>query len=262
MEDSLARGICHGRQRDQIGSGRRKSKRRSSTPTGMQLTGPKTEDERSKSQIFFLNTFYKDIYYYLETNKSQSVAPLVRFHSNTNFPQDLDRCEYDDNYDDSSCILARNKSESRTQADHSLIQSTATWISGYDFARPRMSLNLTDSLDGHILQYHDLVICSLTTLLDNENQNPNRFAIMPLISSSENVLAAVLAIGATKLAFMYNDEALYQRRAFFHQQRATSKLSRLLWNVNGDLNKWLEALATTLVFCWCDVSFLVSTSSF
>ncbi|KAL2435300.1 hypothetical protein ABEF95_015275 [Exophiala dermatitidis] len=108
-----------------------------------------------------------------------------------------------------------------------------------------------DSLDCHILQYYDHIICSNTSLLDDEAHNPFRYVMLPIASSSTMVFKAILAIGAGKLAFQ---EPRYRHRAVLHRHRLLKHLRQSIPDVENDLSKCLDATASALILCWYDIS--------
>ena len=263
VEDSEARGICHGRQgvwssngtaRHGKGKPHSKSASISSQPPSSPLA-LRPASAASASPTFFLNTFDGDIQHYLVVSGSGRSAPAyITLPGMDSF---LDKKEAEDSEEESGypCV-ARPAIEKQKQptSDRPPHRSRGRHQK-FDLWRP-VSLNpaglancLTES-DEYILQFYVQVVCSTTTILDDEFHNPQRYALIPMTSSSERVLAAVLAIGATKLA--YND-ARFRRRALYHRHQVIANLAGLLEDIHTDHTRYLEALASTMILCWCDV---------
>ena len=261
VEDSEARGICHGRQGvwSSNGTARRgkphsKSASISSQPASSPLA-LRPASTAVASPTFFLNTFDGDIQHYLVVSGSGRSAPAyITLPGMDSF---LDKKAADDSEDESGypCV-ARPRTENRKlPASDSPPHRSRGQHLRFDLSTP-VALNpaglanyLTES-DEYILQFYVQVVCSTTTILDDEFHNPQRYALIPMTSSSERVLAAVLAIGATKLA--YND-ARFRRRALYHRHQVIANLAGLLEDIHTDHTRYLEALASTMILCWCDV---------
>lgn len=260
IEDSEERGICHGREG--VWSSKQTSQRKR-PPKSSPLSPPasrkslriaRTSDPTSPT--FFLNTFSEDVQHYYIVNCSRSAysqggtCPAVGSF--------LDSKTYEDQKDDSEypCVAPHGGSRRRgSQPEDPLGAMDVGSSLGFCSSVPMM-LNPTglsiclDEEDEYILQFYINVVCSTATILDDELHNPQRYVLIPMTSSSERVLAAVLAIGATKLA--YNDSR-YRQRALFHRHQVISNLSGLLQDINTDPIRYLEALASTMILCWSDV---------
>ena len=114
------------------------------------------------------------------------------------------------------------------------------------------------SLDGYVLDYYDRFVCSNATLFDGETHNPLRYLILPMATSSPIILAAVLAVGATKLA---HKDARFRHRALIYRQRVLTDLNHSLPHVHSTLTGFLEAMVTAVMLCWYDVSSLFLSCS-
>ena len=259
IEDSEARGICHGREGVwSVKKTSRKARTRSPTsspyhkPT-LPAGGSRTDSGRSST--FFLNTFNDDIQHYLQINRADpSVCRCTAYHGIGSL-LDGETPDNDEGGKDYPCV-ARLGDENHQERNLAELQKpSAEELLRFHLSVPIMlnpgglAKHLSQS-DGYILHFYVGVVCSTTTILDNELHNPQRYLLMPMTTSSDKVLAAVLAIGATKLA--YNDSR-FRRRALVHRQQVISNVSSILGDIKSDTTRYLEALASTMILCWCDV---------
>lgn len=258
VEDSEARGICHGRE-GVWSSGKGAAKVRSRSPSVSPRHKPTLLTRTSlsagaKSSTFFLNTSNDDVQYYLRN--ARNPPPALRCTGYPGMRSFLDSETPDDQEDGTyyPCV-ARSEGDSQGRKSGKTSEHYAEGMLGFHLPIPivlnpgGLAQHLNQS-DGYILHFYVGVVCSTTTILDNELHNPQRYLLMPMTTSSEKVLAAVLAIGATKLA--YNDSR-FRRRALFHRQQVISNISGLLGDINTNTTRYLEALASTMILCWCDV---------
>ncbi|KAL5338751.1 fungal-specific transcription factor domain-containing protein [Aspergillus crustosus] len=173
-----------------------------------------------------MNTFKEDIDLYLQNTHSR------RWHHGL-LTQDVD----DEGEDQSwlwPCVARADSKQIRPSISQPLVRDK-------------------DGLDVYILQYYDQVVCSTTSILDDEGYNPLRFVIMPLAWTSKNTLAAVLAIGATKLA---HRDARYSHKEISYRLRVLESLSKGIQNVGrgSDIVQNVEAILSAFILCWCDIS--------
>lgn len=264
IEDSEARGVCHGREgvwsSKPTAQRKRPAKSRSlslSLPEFMSRKPARTlQSTDLTSPTFFLNTSNGDIEnYYLVSRSSTMSFPQGARPTMASF---LDSQTCEDQKDDSEypCVaVSRGARRSQSQPE----DAQGAMVRTLDFySSIPMMLNPSglpvhlNQHDEYILQFYVNIVCSTTTILDDEFHNPQRYVLIPMTTSSERVLAAVLAIGATKLA--YND-ARFRQRALFHRHRVIANLSGLLEDIDADSTRYLEALASTMILCWSDVCF-------
>lgn len=262
IEDSQARGVCHGRE----GVWTSKQTTQRKQPTRSQSLSPPTfipakpartmQNTDSTSPTFFLNTRNGDIeHYYLVSRSSATSSPKAPYSAMGSF-LDSNTCEHQKDDSEYPCVAAhRGARRTRCQPEDPL--GTANGALDF-YSSISMILNPAglpmplNEQDEYILQFYVNVVCSTTTILDDEFHNPQRYVLIPMTTSSGSVLAAILAIGATKLA--YND-ARFRQRALFHRHKVITNLSGLLEDINTDSTRYLEALASTMILCWSDVCF-------
>ncbi|VUC24978.1 unnamed protein product [Clonostachys rosea] len=252
VEDSIARGICHGRQG--VWSSDSGKLRRQDTSRGRSVKVPSNAlSPQPNPARFFINTSTDDIEFYVasQSQTRHSTDALLLSLRNEGGSRDLWEPEDTDSSDNSGRqpvvglsseellkLLQRSFSQ-QWKLPNLNVQSSAGLV------RP------LDDYDGYILRFYDNDVCTRTTLLDDKTYNPLRFAVLPMISFSDTVLSAVLAISATKLA--HNDPR-FRAKALRHRQEVISNLAKSLQTVNQQLVNYLEALVSVIVLCWCDIS--------
>jgi Fungal specific transcription factor domain len=250
VEDSMARGICHGRQRQQHAWSMNQARRRD------RPLPKSTKRERTTGAsrpTFFVNTSNDDILYYLQVVHPESQDCLAPPQPYANIFLENGRIDGVDEFS-LPCVARPEENNPEKQALANSVTPRDV-VPNYRYVLPQTlsspeMIRSLDQFDCYILQFYDKVVCSSTTLLDNEKHNPFRFLILPMVFSSANILNAVLAIGAMKLSLT---DTRFRQRALIHRQRALTDLSGTLGHISGDLTRYLVALTSTLILCWCDV---------
>lgn len=252
VEDSIARGICHGRQG--VWSSDSGKLRRQDTSRGHSEKVPinALSPQPSPARFFFINTSIGDVEFYAasQSQTHHSADALLLSLRNEGGNRDLWELEDATSFGNSGrqpvvglsseelLRLLRRSLSHQWKLPNLNVQSSAGLV------RP------LDDYDGYILRFYDNDVCTRTTLLDDKTYNPLRFAVLPMISFSDTVLSAVLAISATKLA---HTDPRFRAKALRHRQEVISNLAKSLQTVNQQLINYLEALVSVIVLCWCDV---------
>ncbi|CAH0056180.1 unnamed protein product [Clonostachys solani] len=253
VEDSIARGICHGRQG--VWSSDSGKLRRQDTSRGHSEKVPSNalSPQPSPARFFFINTSIGDVEFYAasQSQTHHSADALLLSLRNEGGNRDLWELEDATSFGNSGRqpVVGLSSEELLRLLQRSLshqwklpnlnVQSSAGLV------RP------LDDYDGYILRFYDNDVCTRTTLLDDKTYNPLRFAVLPMISFSDTVLSAVLAISATKLA---HTDPRFRAKSLRHRQEVISNLAKSLQTVNQQLINYLEALVSVIVLCWCDIS--------
>ncbi|KAH7029535.1 fungal-specific transcription factor domain-containing protein [Microdochium trichocladiopsis] len=261
VEDSVARGICHGREGVWSGTHSKteaapaerqsQSQHADKSRTPVKTLSTSLCSRPSQPVTFFLNTSTRHISKFLVNEYSDCDANGVdvpaaegsEAHKDNNFsPEELF------NY---PCVAHSPDRALRHRISTS--QRKKTWPN----MTPAAPLNLTglahpvDEMDCHILQYYNQVVCAKASLVDDEHHNHFRYVFMPMTAFSESTLSAVLSVAATKLSLT---DPRYRRKALLHRQRVLAGLGQLLQSIFEDSTRWLEALACTMILCWCDIA--------
>lgn len=253
VEDSVAKGICHGREGVWSGKRRKTCENASSpiSPSTPTLTSNVHNMPMAKlsnhllKKYFFLNTSEVDVEAYYEAPLTASRKP-PRSNKSSCSPQELtvlptahSLSKYSDT--ESPLLLRKVRHEAR---HNGIATSLHVSFSPKYFAYP------LNEADGYIVQYYEQIICSTIVLVDDKTYNPARFVLMPMASFSESVLSAILAISATKLS---HKNPAFRHRALIYRQKVISILFSLLKNMDVYSIKYIEALICSMVLCWCDV---------
>ncbi|KAF2151519.1 hypothetical protein K461DRAFT_280304 [Myriangium duriaei CBS 260.36] len=105
--------------------------------------------------------------------------------------------------------------------------------------------------DPYLLSYFEAVVCSSSTLLDDQNNNPYRHLLLPMALQSVSIYHAVLAVSAQILSI---SNFQYRTTALEHSIRATQALSVSLRQDNHEPSGLREMEALTLILCWLDIT--------
>ncbi|KEF52918.1 uncharacterized protein A1O9_10824 [Exophiala aquamarina CBS 119918] len=106
--------------------------------------------------------------------------------------------------------------------------------------------------DPMLLSHYEAVICSSSTLLDDERNNPYRHVLLPMALDSPGVYHATLAISANVLRLGQPEYAVV---ALDHRQKALRRLITLLENGGADTSREMdEMLGLVLMLCWFEIS--------
>ncbi|KAK6953916.1 hypothetical protein Daesc_003878 [Daldinia eschscholtzii] len=249
LEDSVARGIRHGRQ----GVWRPKQKdatRDICTPTAL-LEGrfqesPGSANYRAKSKgiVYFLNTSARDIQLYWNSqdfrDELTNLALLEHNHA-----------EEDDNIED---LLVAQVGVEDCYEPHSARYRGESRALPWKLAMP-VGKNITfayqlASPDEYIPRYYTDVVCANASLVDGRH-NPFRYQIVPMAKYSSTVFSAMLAVSAVKLA---EKDPKFHRRALVHRHRVLMDVKNLLHSLHTDTGKCLEALVAVVMLCWYDLT--------
>ncbi|KAK2807484.1 hypothetical protein FQN51_003311 [Onygenales sp. PD_10] len=109
----------------------------------------------------------------------------------------------------------------------------------------------TTDYDSSLLSYYEAVICSSSTLLDDAQNNPYRYLILPMAMQSQGLYHATLAISANTLRLT---DSNYSVVALEHRQRALKILIQILNEGTGSSREIDEALGLVLMLCWFEIS--------
>lgn len=266
VEDSAARGICHGREGVWSSSGQSKNTRtdrRGSCGSSVSSIDASRDPQdrglvllpRQERKVHLLNTFTRDIKAYFEERLSETKS-LTRTldpgskESDGAIRSDLWPCGkalklQDDLGDD----LARDQASTLCLDAAIFGELAMPSPSGMFTATMARSL---DDIDGHILRYYDTIVCGKAGLLDDELNNPLRYVIFPMAVSSPIILSAVLTVGATKLS---QQDPRFIRRILLHRQTILTYLTTSLQRMEHTDMGYLEVLACIVMLCWSDVQF-------
>ncbi|KAI1379316.1 fungal-specific transcription factor domain-containing protein [Hypoxylon crocopeplum] len=248
LEDSVARGIRHGRE----GVWRPKytTTRNACTPSSLSRErfqeSPDSEGYRAglKGVVYFLNTFSRDIHLYWRLQApGEAIGDIALL---------------DEDSPEGNGQLEHLSVASASIEDHEPVSSPYYDEFGGLCWKPTRPIGnafgFTDQMtqhDGYILKYYNAVVCTSASLVDDQRHNPFRYLILPMAAHSSTIFAAILAVGAVKLA--YNDPR-YHHRALVHRQRVLTDLKNFLQGVLTDTAKCIEALVSAVMLCWYDIS--------
>ncbi|KAI1387989.1 uncharacterized protein F4822DRAFT_298391 [Hypoxylon trugodes] len=242
LEDSVARGIRHGRE----GAWRPKHKDVPPEVRFEESPGSTRYRARLKGVAYFLNTFSRDIELYWHSQACKEILDDITIYKEA------------ENDDEDDWIEQQLVARAHVKEHFGLNSSRC-----YDkFGSPRwkptspvgssigFSCRMTQ-LDDYILKYYNAVVCASASLVDDQRHNPLRYLILPMAAHSNTVFAALLAVGAVKMA--YNDPR-YLHRALVHRQRVLTDLNKFIQGSLSDTSKCLEALVSAVMLCWYDIS--------
>ncbi|EXJ91987.1 hypothetical protein A1O3_00537 [Capronia epimyces CBS 606.96] len=105
--------------------------------------------------------------------------------------------------------------------------------------------------DPILLSYYEAVICSTSTLLDDEKNNPYRHVLLPMALQSPGIYHATLAISAHTLCLARSEYAVI---ALEHRQQALKRLITILSREECDDSEMDEVLGLVLMLCWFEIS--------
>ncbi|RAO73610.1 uncharacterized protein BHQ10_009622 [Talaromyces amestolkiae] len=226
-EESLSKGVCHGRAGVWSKSGRRKGNTQlegqfSGQRKGLVTTRP------SSSRGVFLNTTMNDVKLYFE------------------YAGMAEEADTDDKYDTHDMLPNENR-----QPSLSLPVLSATTLGHMR----------TFDYDSALLSYYEAVVCSSSTLLDDAKNNPYRHLILPMAMQSEGLYHATLAVSAQILRIA---EPRFQFAALDHGHRALrcliSSLQRGQSSPQHTSQKQMshaeidEVLGLALMLCWFEIT--------
>ncbi|KAI0134993.1 fungal-specific transcription factor domain-containing protein [Daldinia grandis] len=250
LEDSVARGIRHGRQ----GVWRPKQKdatRDACTPTALlegrfqESPGSAKYRARSKGVVYFLNTFSRDIQLYWNSQGFRDVLTDIALLED-------DHAEEEDSIDR---LLAGQVGLEERHKPHLTQYCGGSRTFPWKLATPvGRSITFTHQLarsDEFIPRYYTEVVCANASLVDGRHHNPFRYHIVPMASHSSTVFSAMLAVSAVKMAAK---DPKFHRRALVHRHRVLVDVKRLLESDHIDTAKCLEALVSVVMLCWYDIS--------
>ncbi|KIX04189.1 uncharacterized protein Z518_07743 [Rhinocladiella mackenziei CBS 650.93] len=118
---------------------------------------------------------------------------------------------------------------------------------GMALIQPRRS----SAYDHILLSYYEAVICSSSTLLDDEKNNPYRHVLLPMALQSQGVYHATLAISASTLRLARPE---YGVVALEHRHLALKSLINILNHSECDAQDMDEMLGLILMLCWFEIS--------
>lgn len=223
-EESLSKGVCHGRAGVWSKSGRRKD------DTQLRCRGLGRREESattrpSSSRGVFLNTTMNDVRLYFE------YAGMAE-EDDTNNTQDI----------------LPNENRQLSLSLPVLSTTTLGHLRTFDY-------------DSALLSYYEAVVCSSSTLLDDAKNNPYRHLILPMAMQSEGLYHATLAVSAQILRIA---EPRFRFAALDHGHRALrcliSSLQRGQSSPQHTSQKQMshieidEILGLALMLCWFEIT--------
>ena len=231
QEDHEARGVSHGRTGVWSKAGR--------SPT----TAPKKVFDASKmfgvpdfpniENARFLNTTFNDVEMHFGHGEAEAGNDQAELDNDT-MNGDWDMMEYED-----------------LKPDPGSPQRALSLI-------PRAGK--ISQFDGHLIPHFEDVICSSSTLLDDERYNPYRHVLFPMAmdSRSPGVYHATMAISANVLRL---GQPQYGVVALGHRQKALRRLISLLEPGGAETSHEMdEMLGLVLMLCWFEVRLLCFVS--
>ncbi|KAI9846611.1 MAG: hypothetical protein M1837_003852 [Sclerophora amabilis] len=112
------------------------------------------------------------------------------------------------------------------------------------------SRSTTSNTDAMLIAYYESVICSSSTLLDDEANNPYRFVILPMALQSDALYQATLAISANTLRLKHPEYAVI---ALGHRQKALKGLIDIINRPDCGSRETDEMLGLVLMLCWFEI---------
>ena len=221
QEDHDARGVSHGRAGVWSKAGRPGKSPKQSEDSSGRCDLPRFPDIKNAR---FLNTTFNDIEVHLGHGGPPEEADEVELSVDMGL-DDWDVMEYEDLKPDPG-------------SPHKALTT---------FARTCK----TSPSDPMLLSHYEAVICSSSTLLDDERNNPYRHVLLPMALDSPGVYHATLAISASVLRLRQPEYAVV---ALDHRQKALRRLIALLENGAADTSREMdEMLGLVLMLCWFEV---------
>lgn len=223
-EESLSKGVCHGRAGVWSKNGRRKDdtqlKSRESDRHYVSAT-----TRPSKSRGVFLNTTMNDVKLYFEY---------------AGMAEEDDQNEKEE--------LIPNENQKLSLSLPVLSTTTTSHLRTFDY-------------DSALLSYYEAVVCSSSTLLDDAKNNPYRHLILPMAMQSEGLYHATLAVSAQILRIA---EPRFRFAALDHGHRALRCLIASLQRGQSSPTNTSqvqishaeidEILGLALMLCWFEIT--------
>lgn len=220
QEDNIARGLCHGRAGVWSKADKKKDNvraRRANTSENIHHRQfPRIERAR------FLNTTVKDVQMLLDRTDPEE---------KDNVEIDIDRQEEEEEIEYPSLFIDESRHPQRAL---SLLKAQSKF----------------DQYDPILLSYFEAVICSSSTLLDDEKSNPYRHVLLPMALQSPGVYHATLAISANVLRLTRSEYAVL---ALEHRQHALQRLITIMTQEQLGSREMDEMLGMVLMLCWYEV---------
>uniref|UniRef100_A0A093VF23 Arginine metabolism regulation protein II n=1 Tax=Talaromyces marneffei PM1 TaxID=1077442 RepID=A0A093VF23_TALMA len=227
-EESLSKGVCHGRAGVWSKSGRRKDEthlrsRESDRRCVSATTGS------TKSRGVFLNTTMNDVKLYFEYGGMAE----------------------EDGQNENQASMPNEGHQHPGNLSLSLpVLSTTT-----------LGHLRTFDYDSALLSYYEAVVCSSSTLLDDAKNNPYRHLILPMAMQSEGLYHATLAVSAQILriadprfrfaALDHGHRALRCLIASLQRGQSTPKYTNHKQMSNVEID---EILGLALMLCWFEIT--------
>lgn len=259
IEDSLARGVCHGREAVTRRKHRKNESFHDSRPAdrrysmrNIPASSPHPVDLHKKSTArtkwFFLNTAASDIIpRYLGGFPSLSNGDYQLDYARTSCSPEADSehaIESLEGADDLTEIAGLDREYTDTSDDK--------WLGANTRLNGRWPM-MPDSLstnDSYVLDFFEAAVCAKATMFEGREHNPLRHIILPMAFSSSRVYHGVLAVAANKLAATQNS---YNIIALSHRQQVLMGVRQLLTSMNSNPIDYVEALASVVLLCWFEV---------
>lgn len=250
FEDSVARGIRHGRQG--VWRSKRTDVVRDVSPPSLVTKAGFQESPsaaryriRSKGITYFLNTSSRDVQLYWHSQaRWLSIDRAVIF----------DEATTDEEEDCFNRLMVARPSKERQHmpgpspdpkgAGACQMPTPPIWGT-HAFA------NRLSQTDEYVLNYYTAVVCPNASLVDNKRNNPARYLILPMAAHSHIILNAMLAVSGVRLAYR---DTRFHHRTLVHRQRVLADLKCFIQDVPSDTTKCLEALIAAVMLCWYEVS--------
>ncbi|CAK7227571.1 hypothetical protein SBRCBS47491_006615 [Sporothrix bragantina] len=268
IEDSIARGTCHGREG--LAKGK---KRRTAVP---ELTDAfsrpvnKTTDTQHFVKIqqdsrFFINTSYDDIVFYLDTEDMHEAQSKKRSRPRNAFVQqdeayatavEVQVNDYEDSVDLNTDLDPPMHDIIEHDPQDMMGSSTALTLCRPVGGRWAPLFGNISATESHLLDFYTAIVCAKATMLDERDHNPFRFILLPMAIASTRVYYGLLAVAAGKLAAATNGtNTSAQALALTYRQYALGGLRQFLSTLRLDNPQDLiEALAAAIPLCWFEVA--------
>ncbi|EXJ94142.1 hypothetical protein A1O1_02535 [Capronia coronata CBS 617.96] len=211
QDDNDARGVCHGRAGVWSKSGKQRGQTKQRKAKSPGVVGPPFP---RLAHTRFLNTTVADVQRYLGDDEQEQS-------------------------DEGDCRLDHQE---EILPDLGFPQHTLAHLT-----RPSKYA----SYDPILLSYYEAVICSTSTLLDDEKHNPYRHVLLPMALQSPGVYHTTLAISANTLRLARSE---YTVIALEHRQQALRRLVTILNRKECDDSEMDEILGMVLMLCWFEIS--------
>ncbi|CAK7219897.1 hypothetical protein SCUCBS95973_003976 [Sporothrix curviconia] len=268
IEDSIARGTCHGRE------GLAKGKKtRTAVPSSASRNSNKTVEKQCFVKIkqdsrFFINTSYDDIVFYLDNEDTDEVQNKERSRQHDAIVRQgqayanaitMEAHNSDDLVDLGTNLNPPMYGFLDPDPHDVLDSSSALSLSRPLGGRWAPLFGNISAAESHLLDFYTAIVCAKATILDEREHNPFRFILLPMAMASTRVYYGLLAVAAGKLAAATaatdGTNTSAQALALTYRQYALGGLRQFLSTLRPDNPQDLiEALAAAIPLCWFEVA--------